>query len=47
MNKKLECEKSYWERLEEQDDMFSKFLSWLHRKTRRTKKEQKCQTGDI
>jgi len=36
-NKKLECEKGFWELLAEQDDMISKFLTWLRKKHNKEK----------
>ena len=34
---KLDCEKSYWELMKEQEDMMSKFIYWIYNKRKNKK----------
>ncbi len=37
----MKPKKDYWKLLSEQDDMFSKFLTWLHKKNKERKNNGK------
>lgn len=41
MKKMTQNQENYWELLEKQDDMMSKFLVWLHKINKKRKKNDK------